>query len=257
MQAYLTIAVRAARKAAEFIVRESEKIRSEQSTSQNEFVTKINQAAENFIIDALSSSYKDHAFLGEESGQIGQSDYLWVIDPIDGINNFIRKVPHWAISLALNHKGKTVVSVVYDPLKEELFTAMQGRGAQFNGKRIRVSGTSLIEHSLLATGFPFRNKSKLDEYLSMFSNLYPQCADMRRSGSTALDLAYIASGRYDGFWEYGLQEWNTAAGVLLVKEAGGMVSDLKGNPNYLESDSILAANPKIFKTMLQTVNQKS
>lgn len=257
MQAFLTIAVRAARKAGEFIIRESDKITSVENKSQNDYVTNVDQAAESLIIDTLSHSYADHAFVGEESGQTGESDYQWIIDPIDGTTNFIRKIPHWAISIALNYKGRTEVAVVYDPIKEELFTAVRGRGAQLNGKRMRVSGAKGLEHCLLATGFPFRSEQKLTEYMSIFSKLYPHCADMRRAGSAALDLAYLAAGRFDGFWEFDLKEWDTAAGALLVQEAGGMVSDIKGNPNYLESDSILAANPRVFKAMLQVINQKS
>jgi len=254
MQAFLTIAVRAARRAGEFIIKESDKIRSVESKSENDYVTNVDQEAERLIIDTLSFSYKDHAFFGEETGQTGESDYQWIIDPIDGTRNFIRKVPHWAISIALKYKGQIQVAVVYDPLKEELFTAVKGSGAQFNGKRIRVSNTKGLEHSLLATGFPFRNEEKLAEYMTIFGKLFPHCSDMRRAGSAALDLAYVAAGRFDGFWEFGLKEWDTAAGALLVQEAGGMISDIKGNPNYLEGDSILAANPKAFKAMLQLIN---
>ena len=255
MQAFLTIAVRAARKAGDFVIRESDKISTVQSKSQNDYVTNVDEAAESLIIDTLSHSYPDHSFLGEESGQTGESDYQWVIDPIDGTSNFIRKVPHWAISIALNYKGRTEVAVVYDPIKEELFTAVRGRGAQFNGKRIRVSNSKGLEHSLLATGFPFRSEHRLDEYMSIFSKLFPHCSDMRRSGSAALDLAYVAAGRFDGFWEFDLKEWDTAAGTLLVTEAGGMISDIKGNPNHLEGNSIIAANPKAFKAMLKLINQ--
>ena len=257
MQAFLTIAVRAARKAGDFIIREADKISTVQTKSQNDYVTNVDEAAESLIIDTLSHSYPDHAFLAEESGRSGESDYQWIIDPIDGTSNFIRKIPHWAISIALNYKGRTEIAVVYDPLKEELFTAVRGRGAQFNGKRIRVSNSKGLEHSLLATGFPFRNEQKLDEYMSIFGKLFPHCSDMRRAGSAALDLAYVAAGRIDGFWEFDLKEWDTAAGVLLVTEAGGMISDLKGNPNYLDSDSILAANPKAFKAMLKIINSRN
>jgi myo-inositol-1(or 4)-monophosphatase len=257
MQAFLTIAVRAARKAGDFIIRESDKISTVQTKTQNDYVTNVDRAAESLIIDTLSHSYSDHAFLGEESGQTGESDYQWVIDPIDGTSNFIRKVPHWAISIALSYKGRTEVAVVYDPIKEELFTAVRGRGAQFNGKRIRVSNSKGLEHSLLATGFPFRSEKRLEEYMSIFNRLFPHCSDMRRAGSAALDLAYVAAGRFDGFWEFDLKEWDTAAGVLLVEEAGGMVSDLKGNPNYLEGNSIIAANPKAYKAMLQLIKQNN
>ena len=256
MQAFLTIAVRAARKAGDYIIRESDKIRSVESKSQHDYVTNVDKDAEQLIIDTISHSYADHSFLGEESGSSGSSEYEWVIDPIDGTTNFIRKVPHWAISIACKYKGRTEIGVVYDPVREELFTAVRGRGAQFNGKRIRVSETKGLEHSLIATGFPFRNKPMLDKYMRIFGKLFPHCSDMRRAGSAALDLAYVAAGRFDGFWEFGLSEWDTAAGSLLVKEAGGMISDINGNPNYQQSDSILAANPKAFKAMLQVINQK-
>lgn len=257
MQAFLTIAVRAARKAGEFIVRESDKLRSEQSTSQDEFVAKVNHAAEKVIIDTLTYSYKDHAFLGQESGQIGESEYQWIITPIDGIENFVRQIPHWAISIALNYKGRTVIAVVYDPVKEELFTAVQGRGAQFNGKRIRASNSTTLENSLLATGYPHKDQQRSTEYSATFTKLSPLCASIRQTGSTALDLAYVAAARVDGFWQHGLESWSTTAGVLLVRESGGMVSDINGNPNYLEGNSILTANPKVFKSMLQIVNQNS
>jgi len=257
MQAFLTIAVRAARKAGNYIIREADKIRSIQNKAPNDYVTNVDQAAEAMLIDTIAHSYPDHAFLGEEGGSRGQSDYQWVIDPIDGTSNFIRQVPHWAISIACNYKGKTEVGVIYDPIREELFTAVRGRGAQLNGKRLRVSQSNGLEHALLATGFPFRNKSKMDQYQSIFNRLFLHCGDMRRAGSAALDLAYVAAGRFDGFWEFGLSDWDTAAGILMVKEAGGMVSDLQGNPNYQDSDSLLAANPKAFKAILQLVNQKS
>lgn len=256
MQAFLTIAVRAARKAGDYIIRESDKITSVQSKSQHDYVTNVDQSAEQLLIDTISYSYPKHAFLCEESGQTGQSDYQWIIDPIDGTTNFIRKVPHWAISIACNYKGRTEVGVIYNPITQELFTAVRGRGAQLNNKRIRVSESKGLEHSLLATGFPFRNKDKLAEYMSIFNKLYPHCSDMRRSGSAALDLAYVAAGRFEGFWEFGLNEWDTAAGVLMINEAGGMVSDITGNPNYQESNSILAANPKAFKAMLKLIHQK-
>ncbi|MDH5432397.1 MAG: inositol monophosphatase [Gammaproteobacteria bacterium] len=256
MQAFLTIAVRAVRKAGSFVIREWDKIRTIESKSKNDYVTNIDVLAEQLIIDTISHSYSDHAFLGEESGVSGESEYQWIIDPIDGTTNFIHKVPHWAISIACRYRGKTEIGVVYDPVREELFTAIRGRGAQHNDRRIRVSATNDIENSILATGFPFRNEQQLDEYLKIFKTLYPHCSDMRRAGSAALDLAYVAAGRYDGFWEYGLSDWDTAAGALLVTEAGGMVADMQGNPDFQNRHSIIAANPKIFKSMLQLINKK-
>lgn len=257
MQALLTIAVRAARKAGDFVIREANHISSITSKSQHDYVTNVDQAAEQLIIETITNSYPEHSFLGEESGESGESEFQWVIDPIDGTSNFIRKIPHWAISIACKHKGKTQVGVVYDPSKQELFSAVKGRGAQLDNKKMRVSNTKGLEHSLLATGFPFRNEQKLAEYLDVFAKLFPHCSDMRRAGSAALDLAYVAAGRFDGFWEFGLNPWDTAAGVLLVEESGGLVADMQGNPNYEKKGSILAANPKAFKEMLRIINQKS
>ncbi|MBV1909729.1 MAG: inositol monophosphatase [Kangiellaceae bacterium] len=257
MQALLTIAVRAARKAGDFIIREANHISAVESKSQHDYVTNVDKAAEQLIIETILSAYPEHSFLGEESGESGESEFQWVIDPIDGTTNFIRKIPHWAISIACKHKGRTQVGVIYDPTKQELFTAVKGRGAQFDNKKMRVSNTKGLEHSLIATGFPFRDESKLTEYMQVFGRLFPHCSDMRRAGSAALDLAYVAAGRFDGFWEFGLSPWDTAAGVLLVEESGGMVSDMKGNPNYEKSGSILAANPKAFKTMLKIINQNN
>lgn len=256
MQALLTIAVRAARKAGDFISREANHISSVESKSRHDYVTNVDKAAEQLIIETISNAYPEHSFLGEESGLSGESDFQWVIDPIDGTSNFIRKIPHWAISIACKHKGRTQIGVVYDPSKEELFTAVKGRGAQFDNKKMRVSNTKGLEHSMLATGFPFRNEQKLEEYLAVFAKLFPHCSDMRRAGSAALDLAYVAAGRLDGFWEYGLSPWDTAAGALLVEESGGMVSDMQGDPNYENKGSVLAANPKAFREMLKIINQK-
>jgi myo-inositol-1(or 4)-monophosphatase len=257
MQALLTIAVRAARKAGDFIIREANHISAVESKSEHDYVTNVDRAAEQLIIETISSAYPEHSFLGEESGESGESEFQWVIDPIDGTTNYIRKIPHWAISIACKHKGRTQIGVVYDPNKEELFTAVKGRGAQFDNKKMRVSNTKGLEHSLLATGFPFRNDEKLAEYLEVFGKLFPLCSDMRRAGSAALDLAYVAAGRFDGFWEFGLSPWDTAAGALLVEESGGMVADMHGNPNFEKQGSILAANPKAFKAMLKVINQKS
>jgi len=259
MQALLTIAVRAARKAGDFVMREADRIKSVESKSQNDYVTNVDQAAEQLIIETIAHSYPEHAFLGEESGESGpneKSDFQWVIDPIDGTTNFIHKIPHWAISIACKHKGRTQIGVVYDPSKGELFSAVLGRGAQVDNKKMRVSKTKGLEHSLLATGFPFRDEAKLQEYMQIFSKLFPLCSDMRRAGSAALDLAYVAAGRFDGFWEFGLSPWDTAAGALLVQESGGMIADIQGNPQYEDKGSILAANPSAFKAMLKAINQK-
>lgn len=261
MQAFLTIAVRAARKAGEYILREMDAIRSVESKSANDYVTNVDKTAEKIIIDTLHHSYPEHAFLAEESGESGGSggknEYQWILDPIDGTTNFMRKVPHWCISIACNYQQKTVVGVIYDPLRDELFSSVRGQGAQLNGRRIRVSNPKDLQHNLLATGFPFKNKQNLPRFQQIFNQLFAECADMRRAGSAALDLAYVAAGRIDGFWEFDLQPWDTAAGALLVTEAGGIVTDLNGNPNFQQSDSILAANPKTFKAILRTIKPKA
>ncbi len=251
-----TIAVRAARAAGDTIMRATEnmdKVKADVK-GRNDFVTDIDRRAEQRIIETIQKTHPNHAFLAEESGETGESsDVQWIIDPIDGTTNFVRGMPHFAISIAAQIKGKVEVGVVYDPVREELFTAARGSGAQLNGKRIRVSDARNLDQTLLATGFPFRSMTQFDEYMTLFSKLYPKCGDMRRAGSAALDLAYVAAGRFDGFFEFGLKWWDIAAGSLLVAEAGGIIADLKGNPNIKQSESILAANPKIFKAILTQI----
>jgi myo-inositol-1(or 4)-monophosphatase len=248
-----TIAVRAARAAGDTIMRATEnmdKVRTD-IKGRNDFVTDIDRRAEQRIIETIRKTHPHHSFLAEESGETGEtSEVQWIIDPIDGTTNFIRGIPHFAISIAAQIKGKVEVGVVYDPVREELFTASRGSGAQLNGKRIRVSEARNLDQTLLATGFPYRSMDQFDRYMTLFSKLYPQCSDMRRAGSAALDLAYVAAGRFDGFFEFGLKWWDIAAGSLLVAEAGGIVGDFEGNPNFKQSNSILAANPRIFKAIL-------
>ncbi len=255
MNAYKTIAVRAANRAGDFIAKafaNRDRIIS-QNKGPNDFVSNIDEQAEYLIIDTIKKSFPDHAIFAEESGHQGKSDTVWVIDPIDGTTNFLRGIPHFCVSIAVRQKGKTVAAVVYDPLQDEMFSAANGSGAQLNNTRLRVSSVKKLEGAVLATGFPFRDGQDLDKYLEYFQALYPHCIDMRRAGSAALDLAYVAAGRLDGFWEFGLSDWDTAAGALIVKEAGGMVSDIKGNQYTGDSASILAANPGVFKHFLQTV----
>jgi len=251
-----TIAVRAARAAGDTIMRATEnmdKVKTDVK-GRNDFVTDIDHRAEQRIIETIQKTHPNHAFFAEESGQTGEeSEVEWVIDPIDGTTNFVRGIPHFAVSIAAQVKGKLEVGVIYDPVREELFTASRGNGAQLNGKRIRVAQATNLEQTLLATGFPYRNMDKFERYQEIFAKLYPQVSDMRRAGSASLDLAYVAAGRFDGFWEYGLKWWDIAAGSLIVTEAGGMLSDLGGNPNFKNAESLLAANPKIFKTILAAI----
>lgn len=258
----INIALRAARAAGSMIARATENpsLIGIESKETNDFVTQVDRAAESLILDTLQKTYPNHGFLGEESGLIegkGEGkDYVWIIDPLDGTTNFIHGVPHFAVSIGLQYKDKLEHAVVYDPMRQEEFTASRGRGAQLNGKRIRVSARKSLEGALLCTGFPFRQsqKASFDAYLDMFKKLSQDTAGIRRAGSAALDLAYVAAGRYDGFWEFGLHTWDVAAGALLVSEAGGLISDFSGNDKHLTNGNVVCGNPKVFKHILQAIH---
>ena len=257
MNGMLNIAVRAARKAGDIITRACDRLDKLTVTvkSANDFVSEVDQRAEQAIIETLLKAYPDHSILAEESGSHSGNEYEWIIDPLDGTTNFLHGIPQYAVSIACRHKNKLEIGVVYDPIKDELFTATRGQGAQLNNKRIRVSQCKDQQGALFGTGIPFRNEDNLDNYLNMMRALIPNSAGIRRAGSAALDLAYIAAGRFDGFWEYQLKPWDMAAGILLVEEAGGMVSDFNGGFDYFKSGNIVAANPKLFKHMLQTIQK--
>lgn len=261
MQPMLTIALRAARSAGEFIFRATERLDSlsPQQKQANDYVSEVDKQAEEMIIAALQKAYPNHGILGEETGLIKGKDegedYLWIIDPLDGTTNFLRGVPHYAVSIACQYKGRLEHAVVLDPVRQEEFTASRGRGAAVNGKRIRVSARKSLEGALLGTGFPFRQDqlSGLENYLGMFRDLVGMTSGIRRAGAASLDLAYVAAGRYDAFWESGLSSWDMAAGALLVQEAGGLVSDFSGGHDFLENGHVVAGNPKCFKAVLQTI----
>lgn len=222
--------------------------------SPNDFVTEVDQKVEQEIIYHIKRAYPDHSILGEESGEQGDHDYQWVIDPIDGTRNFIHGFPHFAISIALLHKGKPEHGVIYDPNRQELFTASRGKGAHLNDRRIRVSTRKRMEETLLGTGFAYRHTHKDDPLPPrILQTFLPSCGDVRRAGAATLDLAYVACGRLDGFWEQGLKIWDMAAGVLLIKEAGGIVCDFDGSENHLKSGNVVAANPAIIKQMLKAI----
>ncbi len=265
MQPMLNTALSVARKTGEMIARASEQVDliDIERKGTHDFVTKVDKAAEQSIIEGLQKRYPNHGFRGEEFGSIpGKADgldYEWIIDPLDGTTNFIHGVPHFAISIALKVKSQLEVAVVVDPMREEEFTAIRGRGAQLNGKRIRVSKQKQLGDALLATGFPFRpdQHSILDTYLSIFKTFAEQTSGIRRAGAASLDLAYVAAGRYDGFWEFGLKEWDIAAGALLVQEAGGLIGDLSGGVNHLKTGNVLCAPPKLFKQMAQIIAKVS
>jgi myo-inositol-1(or 4)-monophosphatase len=259
MEPMINIALRAARKVGENIVRASDDLDRFEVIAKgvNNFVTEVDIKAEQDIIYHLQKAYPEHAVLGEESGLTGDEDaeYCWIVDPLDGTTNFIHGIPHYAVSIACLHRGKLEHAVIVDPVRREEFTASRGRGAQLNGRRIRVSKRPSLDGALLGTGIPFKDHcdDKLEPYSKSIEVLAGQSAGIRRAGAASLDLAYVAAGRLDAFWEIGLARWDIAAGALLVKEAGGLVADIDGSDSYLESGNIVCGNPKCFKATLQAV----
>lgn len=260
MHPILNIAVKAARRAATVINRASTQLDllTVQSKSPNDFVTEVDRAAEAAIIEVLREAYPGHGILAEESGELGpangsESEFVWIIDPLDGTTNFIHGFPQYAISIALAKNGVPEHGVVFDPNRNELFTASRGSGAFLNDRRIRVSRRTRLGDALLGTGFPYRQFDHVDAYLAAFRELTQKSAGIRRPGAAALDLAYVACGRIDGFWELGLAPWDMAAGALLIQEAGGLISDLAGEANYLATGNVVAGTPKVFGQLLPIV----
>lgn len=257
MHPMLTIAVKAAREAGRIINKGSNDVGAltVQSKDFNDFVTEIDRAAEQAIIDTLKYAYPDHGFLGEESGDTNKdAENIWIIDPLDGTTNFLHNFPQYCVSIALQQKGVLTQAVIYDPVRNDLFTATKGRGAFLNDKRIRVANRGKLQTALIATGFPFKDFSQLDTYMAMLKDMIKSTAGIRRPGSAALDLAYVAAGYTDGFFEMNLSSWDIAAGGLLVQEAGGIVGDFEGNESWLSTGNIVAANPKIFSQILQILS---
>jgi myo-inositol-1(or 4)-monophosphatase len=257
MHPMLNIAVKAARRAGSIINRAALEgtaleVRAKRA---NDFVTQVDKAAEAAIIEVIRRAYPEHAILAEESGQTpsARAEHCWVIDPLDGTTNFIHGFPQYCVSIAVRHRGATAHAVVYDPAKNELFTASRGRGAFLDDRRIRVSKCNQLKEALVGTGFPFREFSRIEAYLAQLRTLMSASAGVRRAGAAALDLAYVACGRLDGFWEMGLAAWDMAAGALLIQEAGGLVGDFAGEPGYLESGDIAAATPKVFPRLLEAL----
>ena len=254
MNPVLTIAKRAALSASRVLLRHFDHLdRLTVTTKQrSDFVSEADIQAEREIIQTLRKTYPNHGILAEESGeQPGQDDYQWIIDPLDGTTNFLHGIPHFAISIAFRHKNRLEAALVYDPIRQEMFVASRGESAQMNDRRIRVSGVIPMENALLGTGFPFRHPQHQPAYLNFFNALMGRCLEIRRAGAASLDLAYVAAGRLDGFWEIGLKPWDLAGGALLVLEAGGLVGDFAGGNDFLQSGNIVAGNPKIFKALLQ------
>lgn len=256
MHPYLNTAVKAARRAGDIIVRGLTRFEGVEATAKghNDFVTSIDHAAEAAIIDTLSNAYPSHGFIAEESGVTqGTADIAWIIDPLDGTTNFMHGFPQFAVSIACQVEGRIEHGVIYDPMRQEIFTSSRGNGAYLENRRLRVSGRRTLEGALIGTGFPYReNLHLLDPYLAMFKAVTQKTAGLRRPGAASLDLAYVAAGRTDGFWEIGLKIWDTAAGTLLIREAGGLVGTLDGG-EYKQGGNIAAGSPKVFKELLQTI----
>ena len=253
MQPLLNIGMRAARRAGDLIVRSLSRLDSLKidTKGRNDFVTDIDRKAEAEIIATIRRSHPDHAFLAEESGRRGDSEYVWIIDPLDGTTNFLHGFPTFAVSIAVEHRGRLQHAVVYDPMRQEFFTASRGEGAQLEGKKIRVSSQRTLEGALIGTGFPYRMAAEhIDDYLAMLKAIMNTAAGVRRPGAASLDLAYVAAGRMDGFWEFGLQPWDTAAGTLLIKEAGGRVGTLSGG-DYTQARQCAVRHPKVYEAMVE------
>jgi myo-inositol-1(or 4)-monophosphatase len=255
MHPLLNIAVRAARRAGEVIVRALVRLDSLQVSSKgrNDYVSEIDRTAEREIIEIIHKLYPEHAILAEESGASGDNDTVWIIDPLDGTTNFLHGFPVFAVSIAVQHQGKLEIGVIYDPMRQEIFTAARGGGAHLENHRMRVSKQRGLEGSLLSTGFPYReDEPYADNYFAMFRKLTTLSSGIRRPGSAALDLAYVAAGRTDGFWELGLKPWDTAAGTLMVREAGGRVGTL-GGEEYKLGANIVAGAPKVYEALIEAI----
>ncbi len=252
MHALLNVAVMAARRAGSILTRQFvdlDKLTIEKK-GHNDFVSEADRAAERAIIHTIHKHYPEHAVLAEESGVHGDSDTVWIVDPLDGTTNFLHGLPIFAVSIGVRHKGRIEHGVIYDPLRQELFTASRGEGAQLDGRRIRVSAQTRLDQALVGTGFPFRRTGgAIEPYLAMLAKVIQNTAGVRRPGAAALDLAYVAAGRLDAFWETGLHAWDLAAGSLLIREAGGLVSGLDGSEHFLDTGHVLTGTPKIYREM--------
>ena len=259
MHPMLNTAIKAARKAGTVIQRGARDLDRLTVTSKGpkDFVSEVDKAAEATIVDTLLEAYPDHGILAEEgsvNSKVKNPESIWIIDPLDGTTNFLHGLPQYCVSIALQHKGVMTQAVVYDPTRNDLYTATRGAGAYLNDRRLRVSKRIRMDEALVATGFPFRDGSLVEMYLGMMRDMIHKTAGIRRAGAAALDLAHVAAGYYEGFWEVGLSPWDMAAGSLLVIEAGGLVTDLEGEDDFLSSGRIVAAAPKILPQMLQALS---
>jgi myo-inositol-1(or 4)-monophosphatase len=255
--ANVNVMIKAARKAARSLLHDFGEIENLQVSSKGpgDFVSRADIKAEKLIRDELTEARPNYGWLGEESAEVKGADPTrrWLVDPLDGTTNFLHGLPHWAVSIALEHKGEVVAGVVYDPTKDEMFVAEKGAGAYLNDRRMRVSGRRDMLEMLFATGIPFGGNSELPRTLRELAAVTPRTAGIRRWGSASLDLAYLAAGRIDGYWQRGLNPWDVAAGLLLVREAGGFAGTIEGEGNPVEDGSILAANPQVYETLRETL----
>jgi myo-inositol-1(or 4)-monophosphatase len=255
------IALRAARQAGQIMLRAMDRLDTldVEEKGRNDFVSNVDREAESVIVDILHKAYPDHGILGEEHGESytgstagNTTEFTWIVDPLDGTTNYLQGIPHFCVSIGLRKGLQLEHGVIFDPVRNEAFVASRGHGAQLNGKRIRVSRTTRLEEAVICSGIPpGAVKPYLDAYMEMLKEFTATCRGIRRAGSAALDLAYVAAGRMDGFWEFQLQPWDVAAGAVMVREAGGFVGSPSGGDEFLKSGNIVAANPKVFKLMVQ------
>jgi myo-inositol-1(or 4)-monophosphatase len=260
MQALLNTAVEAARKAGDIISRQSRQLDrlTIQTKGTNEFATQVDEAAENAIVELLRQRYPGHAIIGEEGGESGAADaeHVWIIDPLDGTTNFIHGLPCYAVSIGLKIKGRLSVGVIYNPESQELFTAVRGNGATVDGRRMRVSKRRELAGSIIGTEFPFRSvDTSLERHLSIYKNVLQEAGCVRSEGSAAMDLCYMAAGRIDAAWMFGLKIWDIAAGVLILREAGGMVSAIDDKEDYMETGNLVAGTPKVHAELRELINK--
>ncbi|MAZ43933.1 MAG: inositol monophosphatase [Legionellales bacterium] len=251
MHPMINIAIKAARKSGKIILNGLNNLDNitVQEKSKNNFVSNVDKSAERAILEIIRLSYPDHGIIAEESGTIAGNEFTWVIDPLDGTTNFLHGFPHFCTSIGILQNGVPTHGVVYDPLRDELFTATLGEGAMLNQRRLRLKDSVHLDGGLIGTGFPYAVPDQIEKYLQMFREICPRAAGIRRAGSAALDLCYIAAGRLDGFWELGLSPWDIAAGAVIVKEAGGKLSDFRGGTDFLTTGNIVAGSPKVHNEL--------
>lgn len=259
MHPMLNIAVRAARAGGRVLTKYMDRLDSVtvELKGKNDLVSEVDRLTEAEIVSVLQRSFPDHQFICEEGGIVGNAnaEYKWYIDPLDGTKNYLHQYPSFCVSIAVAHKDRMEQAVIYNPVSQELFTATRGEGANLDGKRLRVSKQSGLESALLATGFTNNGKNDFDAYHKTLTHFTTHASGIRRHGSAALELAYVAAGRLDGYWQYNLKPWDVAAGALIVREAGGLVGDTKGESEWLNTGNIVAASPRIFDQMVRTLKE--